>query len=66
MPILMTATVTGLALCPWRWVVAEAGGKIEGQWPLWISAGLITSTTLQPAGAADTLIDNTASLPAQG
>jgi CzcA family heavy metal efflux pump len=46
MPILMTATVTGLGLLPLAIGSGEAGREIEGPMAIVILGGLITSTTL--------------------
>jgi CzcA family heavy metal efflux pump len=46
MPILMTATVTGLGLLPLALGSGEAGREIEGPMAIVILGGLITSTTL--------------------
>jgi Cu/Ag efflux pump CusA len=46
MPILMTATVTGLGLLPLAIGTGEAGREIEGPMAIVILGGLITSTTL--------------------
>ena len=46
MPILMTATVTGLGLLPLALKSGEAGCEIEGPMALVILGGLATSTAL--------------------
>jgi Cu/Ag efflux pump CusA len=46
MPILMTATVTGLGLLPLAIGAGEAGREIEGPMAIVILGGLITSTAL--------------------
>lgn len=46
MPILMTATVTGLGLLPLAIGSGEAGREIEGPMAIVILGGLVTSTTL--------------------
>ncbi|MEP6662325.1 MAG: efflux RND transporter permease subunit [Verrucomicrobiota bacterium] len=46
MPILMTATVTGLGLLPLAMGSGEAGREIEGPMAIVILGGLITSTVL--------------------
>jgi Cu/Ag efflux pump CusA len=46
MPILMTATVTGLGLLPLALGTGEAGREIEGPMAIVILGGLITSTIL--------------------
>jgi Cu/Ag efflux pump CusA len=46
MPILMTATVTSLALLPLALGTGEAGREIEGPMAIVILGGLITSTLL--------------------
>jgi CzcA family heavy metal efflux pump len=46
MPILMTATVTGLGLLPLAIGTGEAGREIEGPMAIVILGGLITSTAL--------------------
>jgi CzcA family heavy metal efflux pump len=46
MPILMTATVTGLALLPLALGSGEAGREIEGPMAIVILGGLVTSTVL--------------------
>ena len=46
MPILMTATVTSLALLPLALGTGEAGREIEGPMAIVILGGLITSTAL--------------------
>ena len=46
MPILMTATVTGLGLLPLALGSGEAGREIEGPMAIVILGGLITSTAL--------------------
>jgi CzcA family heavy metal efflux pump len=46
MPILMTATVTGLGLLPLALGSGEAGREIEGPMAIVILGGLVTSTTL--------------------
>jgi CzcA family heavy metal efflux pump len=46
MPILMTATVTGLGLLPLAIGAGEAGREIEGPMAIVILGGLVTSTTL--------------------
>ena len=46
MPILMTATVTGLALLPLALGSGEAGREIEGPMAIVILGGLVTSTAL--------------------
>jgi Cu/Ag efflux pump CusA len=46
MPILMTATVTGLGLLPLAWGAGEAGREIEGPMAIVILGGLATSTVL--------------------
>ena len=46
MPILMTATVTGLGLLPLALGTGEAGREIEGPMAIVILGGLITSTAL--------------------
>jgi CzcA family heavy metal efflux pump len=46
MPILMTATVTGLGLLPLALGAGEAGREIEGPMAIVILGGLITSTAL--------------------
>ena len=46
MPILMTATVTGLGLLPLALGTGEAGREIEGPMAIVILGGLVTSTTL--------------------
>ena len=46
MPILMTATVTGLGLLPLAIVSGEAGREIEGPMAIVILGGLVTSTAL--------------------
>ena len=45
-PILMTATVTGLGLLPLALGTGEAGREIEGPMAIVILGGLITSTIL--------------------
>ena len=46
MPILMTATVTGLGLLPLALGTGEAGREIEGPMAIVILGGLVTSTAL--------------------
>lgn len=46
MPILMTATVTGLGLLPLAFGTGEAGREIEGPMAIVILGGLVTSTAL--------------------
>jgi Cu/Ag efflux pump CusA len=46
MPILMTATVTSLALLPLALGTGEAGREIEGPMAIVILGGLVTSTAL--------------------
>jgi CzcA family heavy metal efflux pump len=46
MPILMTATVTGLALLPLALGAGEAGRELEGPMAIVILGGLVTSTAL--------------------
>lgn len=46
MPILMTATVTGLGLLPLAWGAGDAGREIEGPMAIVILGGLATSTAL--------------------
>ena len=46
MPILMTATVTGLGLLPLALGSGEAGREIEGPMAIVILGGLVTSTIL--------------------
>jgi Cu/Ag efflux pump CusA len=46
MPILMTATVTGLGLLPLAIGSGEAGREIEGPMAIVILGGLVTSTAL--------------------
>lgn len=46
MPVLMTATVTGLGLLPLAWGAGEAGREIEGPMAIVILGGLATSTAL--------------------
>ena len=45
-PILMTATVTGLGLLPLALGSGDPGGEIEGPMAIVILGGLVTSTAL--------------------